>query len=209
MLSLLSTILELIPLGVVVVKRGGKIVLANGCGAEILSGTPGLSVRGGILVATSAAHDRALKAAIESASLNRLSRPSGFSIARREQRPLSVVVTAVRNQRATVRRVDAPQRALVLLSDPEREWPPDVELLASTFEFTPAESVIAAVLLRGYDIDDIAVRLAVSGHTVRNLLKRLFSKTNTKRQCELLYTLIRSSAALRFPALENRRSMSG
>ena len=44
MLSLLTTILELIPLGVIVVKRGGKIVLANGCGTEILSGSPGLSV---------------------------------------------------------------------------------------------------------------------------------------------------------------------
>ena len=119
------------------------------------------------------------------------------------------MVTAVRNQRATVRTLTAPQRALVLLSDPEREWLPDVGLLASTFEFTPAESVIAAELLRGYDIDDIAVRLAVSGHTVRNHLKRLFSKTNTKRQSELLYTLIRSSAALRFPALQNRSSISG
>jgi DNA-binding CsgD family transcriptional regulator len=66
------------------------------------------------------------------------------------------------------------------------------------FEFTPAESAVATTLMNGFPPAEIARSLDLSVFTVRNHLKRMYSKTNTGNQCELLHLLLHTPASLRF-----------
>lgn len=61
------------------------------------------------------------------------------------------------------------------------------------FDLTPAEARLATAIANGVDLASFARRNAVSKETVRNQLKAIFEKTNTRRQPELaalLTTLI-------------------
>ena len=69
-------------------------------------------------------------------------------------------------------------------------------LLARLFGFTPAEARVAALVMRGKSIGDIADELGITAHTTRNHLKRLFSKTHTNKQGELVHALLSSPAFL-------------
>jgi DNA-binding CsgD family transcriptional regulator len=197
-MPILSTLLELFPLGVLVVNRTSEVLRANDLATEILNANTELVVQKGVIAAAVPNRDRALKAAVESASLNPAAVPIGFSIHRTGRRPLSVTVYPVRKRILCPAPLTGPYRALILLSDPEVHCSTSVDLIATIFELTPAEAVIANRMLAGEDASEIGDHLGISPNTVRNHLKRLFSKTNTTKFCDLLYTLMRSPAGLRF-----------
>jgi len=85
--------------------------------------------------------------------------------------------------------------AIVMVADPEsRRLSRD--LLRQLFDLTPAEASVAQALARGEALDDIAAELAVTLATVKSHLQRLFRKTGTRRQGELVAMLHRSPAVL-------------
>jgi len=61
-----------------------------------------------------------------------------------------------------------------------------VTTLSAAFRLTGAEARVMAGLLEGLQVSEIAERYGVSGNTVRTQLQRLFEKTNTKRQSDLI-----------------------
>ncbi|NJK90307.1 MAG: helix-turn-helix transcriptional regulator [Myxococcales bacterium] len=58
------------------------------------------------------------------------------------------------------------------------------------FSLTPAESRVASLLASGMTAKQIGQQLQVSAETVRTHLKRIFVKTGTKRQAELVVRLL-------------------
>jgi DNA-binding CsgD family transcriptional regulator len=58
--------------------------------------------------------------------------------------------------------------------------------LAAAFAVTGAEARVLSALLEGLSLAEIAARFQISVNTVRWHLKRLFEKTNTKRQGDLI-----------------------
>jgi DNA-binding CsgD family transcriptional regulator len=58
--------------------------------------------------------------------------------------------------------------------------------LGAAFRFTKAESRVMTGLLEGLQISEIAQRFGVSINTVRTQIQRLFDKTGTKRQSDLV-----------------------
>jgi DNA-binding CsgD family transcriptional regulator len=76
-------------------------------------------------------------------------------------------------------------------------------LLASTYELTPAEARIAAYLVGGRNTAEIAEELRVTEETIRTQLKRIYDKTDTRRQAELV------RLALRLFVTRLRRSDAG
>ena len=187
-MPVLTALLNLVPFGVVVVNTRGRILLVNPASEKILAEGTGFQVRDGKLAAVSVAHERALTGAVAQACRNR--QPSAFGMVRPGQAPLSVAIAPLTNG-SRVRKV------LILLSDPKHNIAAQPEILAAMFDFSPAEAAVAQQMLEGRDVNEIAQNLELSAHTVRNHLKRLFFKTNTNGQCELLFTLMRSPAALR------------
>ena len=76
-------------------------------------------------------------------------------------------------------------RFLMVLPATLSSHEPDPVLLEAAFDLTPAESRICSLIARGLSVSRCAVQLRLSEHTVRNHLKSIFLKTDTRSQREL------------------------
>ena len=114
----------------------------------------------------------------------------------RHERPLAVILVAVQPPPHSV-----DSTALVALLIPEGEVgrQRSRHLLRDLYRLTEREADVAADLLQGLSVNDIARHRGLSVHTVRTRLKRLLEKTRTTRQPELLSLLVAS-----FPPVEHR-----
>lgn len=83
----------------------------------------------------------------------------------------------------------APGISMVFIHDPESPRRCCTSALRKLYGFTKAEAAVAAALMEGKTLNEIAASLHVSTNTVRAHLKRLFSKTRTSRQAELVLLL--------------------
>ncbi|MCC6586047.1 MAG: helix-turn-helix transcriptional regulator [Bryobacterales bacterium] len=84
----------------------------------------------------------------------------------------------------------APPAILLRVAAAPRMLSLDAELLTALFDLTPAEMSIAECIAMGETIQEAAHRRGVSLNTAKTHLKRLFSKTGTRRQAELLRALL-------------------
>jgi DNA-binding CsgD family transcriptional regulator len=80
---------------------------------------------------------------------------------------------------------------LVLITDPEGQTPVSTRMLIQLFELTRKEAAMAAKLSEGKSVEQAAVELSVTYETARTHLRRIFSKTGTSRQAELLLLMAR------------------
>lgn len=67
--------------------------------------------------------------------------------------------------------------------------------LGTMFGLTPAESLIADALIRGYTLEQYAQQRGISVGTVRWQMKQVLSKTGAARQAELVRMVLTSAAA--------------
>ena len=74
----------------------------------------------------------------------------------------------------------------VIIADPEAERPLPAERLRAVFGLTEAEAKLAAMLTTGEDLRAAAARLEITYGTARARLAAIFSKTETRRQGELI-----------------------
>ncbi|MCV7421144.1 helix-turn-helix transcriptional regulator [Mycobacterium yunnanensis] len=81
-------------------------------------------------------------------------------------------------------------RVLVIVVDPERQAQPDLDLLIRLFGLTRAEAEVAMRVLRGDGLRPISDELTLSLATVKTHLQRIFAKTSTHRQAELVRLLL-------------------
>jgi DNA-binding CsgD family transcriptional regulator len=81
--------------------------------------------------------------------------------------------------------------AVVLITDPERQEPASADLMMQIFKLTPKEAALAAKLSEGKSVERAAEESAISYETARTHLRRIFSKTGTSRQAELLLMMAR------------------
>jgi DNA-binding CsgD family transcriptional regulator len=54
------------------------------------------------------------------------------------------------------------------------------------FHLTPAEARLAALIVGGYSLHAAACRLHISSNTARTHMKRIYDKTETHRQADLI-----------------------
>ena len=88
------------------------------------------------------------------------------------------------------RQTGTPSRASHLLTLLHRRRPRlDTDIAQDAFGLTPAEADVAALLVSGLTVGQIASGRGVSINTIRSLLKRVFEKTDCNSQVELLAKL--------------------
>lgn len=183
---------------VFLVDDSGRVLLANRSAEEVLNERDGLLLERGILHGNAPSETGALHQSIREVSCPGLldgisrrtltmSRPSG-------KRPLSVFVSPTRWRELFF---NAPGSALVFVTDPERAHAPSSEILQRAYGLTPAEANVAALLATGKDIHEIADAICVRQNTIRIQLKRIFDKTGTRRQAELVKLILTGPALLR------------
>jgi DNA-binding CsgD family transcriptional regulator len=85
--------------------------------------------------------------------------------------------------------------AIVMARDPEAVTA-SAAVLQQLFELTPAEAAVSCALAAGASLEDIAAASRVSVNTVKTHLHRVYGKTSTRRQGELIALIHGSTATL-------------
>jgi len=177
--TLVEAALDSLAAGVLVVDAEGHVLFMNRRGGELCAAGDGIVIgpdkvcRASTPAETARFHEMIRQAAGGgSGGGMSLERPVFGS-------PLSAVVAAADGLR------DAGAVA-VYLRDPDDTRIPDPGELASIFGLTPAEAQITHSLSQGFALGEAAELSGVTIGTARNYLKRVFLKTGTSRQAELV-----------------------
>lgn len=191
--SCLLEAIESFETGVILLDSRARVAAHNRAAAEVLENRDGLTLeRGGTLGAIDRSSRAELARLIDNAlqlSVGSGRNPAGtLSIPRASgRRPFSVHVSPVTIP-PEERTADLPY-ACVLAVDPEKELDAAKRKLSIIFGLTAAEATLAVLLSRGKSLAAAATEMGVSMNTIRTHLKRIFSKTDTNRQGELVAML--------------------
>ncbi|MBN1772827.1 MAG: hypothetical protein JXB32_16270 [Deltaproteobacteria bacterium] len=189
----LTEVLDHVTIGVILLDREGRLVVANRTARGMLDVRDGLRARNRRLWADHAVDGVLLRQRIDSATLavdGRCSVAGGELAVRRPsgRRPYELVVAPL-TMVPLAWSVGA-ARVLVLVQDPEAVVEPSARMLRRQYGLTPAEANVCVALAGGADLRGFAEAHGVSLGTVRTHLYRAMDKTGTRRQVELVRLLV-------------------
>lgn len=189
--------IDRLPMGVVLQNSNGKIVSINRTARTILDQKDGLSVNGHGLGAATRQEDQRLRAMISDACQASLGVGLGsggaMPISRPSlRRPYALLVSPLPHDHSLFGMREATVAVFVADLDAQNETLDEV--LRSVFGLTRAESKIAELLAQGKSLERACEGLFISCETGRTHLKRIFSKTQTNRQGELIRLLLKCPA---------------
>lgn len=180
--------LDLVRYGAMLVEVGGRPQVANHAALAILDKKDGLCLTNGGLIADRASDTRLLiKLLQEAIRTPELGEPkqSPLTLPRKTART-SLIVRVIPGPALH----DWPGRdtsaAMLMLYDQDLKLEASLSILSRLYGLTRGEAVLAAGLMRGKSLEEAADELFISLHTARTHLKRIFMKTDTHRQTELV-----------------------
>lgn len=185
----LSELVDALPFGVIQVSVCGKVIDLNRRALEMLQAGDGLVNSEGTVRALAAGEAKRMAALLAEAATGSGAGGSMLVSRRSGARPFVVEISPVRlpEQMRMGRNCAA---ALVVVTDPEEGPRYPAGRLRELCGLTPAEERVCVELTRGKDLRGIAETMGTAVGTVRTHLKRVFSKTNTSRQPELIRLLL-------------------
>ena len=181
------------PHAVFLVGLDGRVRHANGAAESLVAAGIGVTLIGGRLASPSAEASRRLRQLIHEASSPDAEQRSGGSmvIATPDRRlPLSVIVAPVRAERLAV--FQGEPSIIVCVTDPEAGVSLPEQRVRDLFGLTAAEARVALAMVEGDGPREAAEKLGVSFYTVRAHLVRIYDKTSTRRQSELVALILRT-----------------
>jgi DNA-binding CsgD family transcriptional regulator len=174
--------------GVIVVDSVGQVVEMNRAAKSIVRLGDGLHVRHGRLYVRRAFETDKLAKLIAAATADAESGPAagGMLVGRRyEVLPYVLTVAPLRGDMA----VEEFRFAMIVVVGPERHSPSERDL-GEFFGLSPTEARLAAALLRGARLGDIATKYGVQITTVRTQLSSILRKVGAERQTDLIRILV-------------------
>ncbi|HEY3888815.1 MAG TPA: helix-turn-helix transcriptional regulator [Caulobacteraceae bacterium] len=189
-------LLDRSPYGLIILNEDGAVHHANRIAEDLIVRGDGLTVVGGRLCSSSAEATRRLQALISAAASADPERRSGGSMPLRtptRRLPLSVMVAPARSRRLAV--FQGGPSVMVCVTDPEAGVSLPEQRLRELFDLTAAETRVALALLEGRGPREAAAKLGLSFYTVRCHLARIFDKTGTNRQAELVRLMMSAIGA--------------
>lgn len=198
--ELRTTLLDHAPRGIALLDERGEVVHLNRNALAILKACDGLMLDGksirAVLPEENFRFKRLLKEALLSSHGKGPANPKGCMLVTRTvaEIPLSILFVPFRSNLPFPH--ESRVRVILFLSNLDRCSTNAEEVLRALHGFTEAESRMAGLLLRGLSIEESARRLEITLNTARTHLKKLFLKTDTKRQCDLIHVLLEGSATL-------------
>lgn len=187
--------LDRLRMGVLVLDADLNVLIANQTARSILDAGSGVrQVRGKLVIAERAVQE----------SLVRFVKTCGGGTEPKSEagsgtlavhgplgRSLSLLVAPM-GERRTRGGAAPPERSVVFISDPDASVDTPDGVFESMFELTSAQARVAVLLMQGNSAEQCAQSLGCSLSTVRSHLKRVFEKTGTTRQSELVKLLLGS-----------------
>lgn len=187
-----ESVLDTLPLGILFLASNGTAVYCNCAAEEIFRGNDGLSLRGGRLSAADRIADVQLRRAVQEAVSPRASiGPSAVHVPRIHPRgdyhgrDYQVVAAPLRKRFRQFTGMLEPV-AVALITDPEKRPLASTDVLMRAYKLTRKEAMLAAKLFEGKSLEQAAQELTITYETARTHLRRIFSKTGTSRQAELI-----------------------
>jgi DNA-binding CsgD family transcriptional regulator/PAS domain-containing protein len=198
----LASRLESAQLGAIFLDHDGRIIETNKSAASILKARDGLARERGFVKASHRQENAKLQTLLADVIAQGLATKMGSSGVLLVSRPsmlcpLSLLVVPISSKQldfGACRPV-----AAIFVRDPENRLELSTEKLARLFGLTPAESRLAVALAHGQSLQDYVEVNALSKNTVRWLLKNVMSKTDTRRQAELVRLILIGPAGLGTP----------
>ena len=179
--------LDYFAVGVILADRDGAILHMNAAAEESVRRNDGLHIHHNQLEAHNPAQATRLRALIAGR------RSGGVVISHPDKKhAYQLWVVPLHSTRSMRSRCVA---SLIFVCDTERELP-DGGVLEEFYDFTPSEARLATHLMNGSSLADSATALGIRIGTAKTHLKRIFSKTHTQRQSELVHLLMQSVATL-------------
>jgi DNA-binding CsgD family transcriptional regulator/PAS domain-containing protein len=189
--------MEPLALGVILVTASARVLFANRSARRLLDYRDGLTIDREGLCAARSRETNALRALIgctvASCGRGETQSGGGLNVTRPNgRRALQVLVSPIRPQQT----LHLGERAVaaIYVTDPEQVSEKPEVVLIRLYGLTPAEAKVAALIVRGLSARQAAEDLAISYNTVKSHLKRVFAKTGTKRQGDLIRLVVGRAA---------------
>ena len=194
----LAESMDRLPYGVILLDESGRVLLANGVARGQLAARDGLTKNKGMLGASKRAESSALGQliadALDAAAGRGLGSGGVLSVSRRSGgRPLSLLVAPFKRE-APDPFGDRQPAVVVFVSDPDTRIDAPADMLARLHGLSLAEAKVALEVLEGGSLSDVAERLGITRNTANTHLKRVFEKTGTRRQSDLVRLLVLGAA---------------
>ncbi|WP_245273455.1 helix-turn-helix transcriptional regulator [Mesorhizobium sp. WSM3224] len=196
--SLYRQALDHLAVPVVLTGANGAILHANGAAQQMLSAQGPILSRHGLLQAQNPAVVLALQEAIASAAsadASLGSRGIGLPISAPGQPPAVAYILPLTE--GTARAAFRPARAAVFVSTTTSASPLPEAVLTTLFDLTPAEARVLLRIGSGLSAPRSAVSLGIGDNTLKTHLNRIFAKTGTRRQADLVKLISDMGAPLR------------
>jgi DNA-binding CsgD family transcriptional regulator len=184
--------LELLRHGALLVAEDARPQIANRAALAILQKKDGISLGRSGLIADRASDSRLLHKLLEEAITYPTEgepKESPF-IVERKVADSSLIVRVVPGPGLECWQGTEQKTALLRLYDRDLGLVVDERALVSLYGLTRGEASLAAKLVQGKSIAEAAADLFISAHTARTHLKRIFMKTDTHRQPELVVRML-------------------
>lgn len=180
--------------GILLVDRDGQLLFANAAAEGLLAEADGIRRHGRMLSGGRLADTLKLQAAIEHVITardegDRETRAPVVALTRKARRPLLAAIIA--GEGPTGRAEES--AAIIHLCDPAQDLTSLVEPACKLYGLSPVETRLACLLAQGVSLADAADTMRVREQTARSYLKQIFLKTETRRQAELVWLMLRSS----------------
>ncbi|MGX5842954.1 LuxR C-terminal-related transcriptional regulator [Mesorhizobium sp. ArgA1] len=172
---------------VVLTGADGTILHANGAADRMFSGQGPILSKNGLLQPQNPAMARALLEAIATAAGTDAllgSRGIGLPVSAPGQPPAVAYVLPLTE--GTARAAFRPARAAVFVSTTTSSSPLPEAVLTTLFDLTPAEARVLLLIGSGLSASNSALSLGIGENTLKTHLNRIFAKTGTKRQADLV-----------------------
>lgn len=194
-----NELLDAFPMGIILLTGSGRVLGTNRPAERILDHRDGLSLQGHRLRATDPEHTAELRDLVRSIAANGASEPSDGRNAAclprpSGRRPLQILVRRLKHAGDPGSKRRAP--VALFVTDPDEPVEIPTPRLRRIYGLTRAEARIASRIAAGLRPESVAEEVGVQVNTVRMHLKRIFAKTGTRRQSELVRVLLSSPARL-------------
>ncbi len=173
----LADVIDSLSAGVLLIRDDGTIVHANAQARAILASTDMLRVVRGRLVAADPRLNLALRDALLAAILGDVIVSPACPLTSRDGMHHVVRVRPLRASRG---------RAAVFIDRATFEAPSCPDVIRCAYRLTPTELRVLFAFVDFGGVPDVAAALGIANSTVKTHLGRLFQKTGTRRQADLI-----------------------
>jgi DNA-binding CsgD family transcriptional regulator len=188
-----TSVLDALDIAIAFMTSGAELIHCSEAAEAIISSGDGLTIINGKLRATEPRLDARLREAFRATSCagRAIDSPATVTIDRQSaKRPYQLLLSPLRHGLASFNGMRQPE-VVVLILDPDNVRPAALDVLQRAFGLTRREAALASVLSTGKPIDEAADEIGMAYETARSHLRRIFDKTQTSRQTELITVLAR------------------